>query len=83
MTQSSYGVPGNLEVIARVGDQLPFFWLDSGQGFVVDQPYSNVDRLAGTGPVTHPVDTGTTGDRPDLAHFASAQGSPRTNRRCY
>ncbi|GCB44009.1 hypothetical protein [Streptomyces sp. NL15-2K] len=35
-----------------------------GQGFAVfDQPYSNDDCLAGTGPATLPVDIGTKGDR--------------------
>lgn len=38
MIESNYGVPGNLEVICRVGDQLWFFWRDSGPAFVWNGP---------------------------------------------
>jgi len=31
--QSNFGNPGNLEVVARAGDQLVHFWRDSGPGF--------------------------------------------------
>jgi hypothetical protein len=33
MIESNFGIPGNLEVIARVGDRLEFFWRDSGPSF--------------------------------------------------
>ncbi|MGW0615695.1 hypothetical protein [Streptomyces sp. NPDC002788] len=39
MIQSNYGNPGNLEVIARVGDQLDFFWRDSGPAFAWNGPH--------------------------------------------
>ena len=43
MIQSNYGEPGNLELIARAGDQLDFYWRDSGPGFWWNGPY----RIAG------------------------------------
>ena len=33
LIQSNFGVPGNLEVVVRVGDQLAFAWRDSGPAF--------------------------------------------------
>ena len=33
MIQSNFGAPGNLELVARVGDTLQFFWRDSGPAF--------------------------------------------------
>ncbi|MFI2225633.1 hypothetical protein [Streptomyces fradiae] len=33
MIQSNFGSPGNLELIARSGDRLNFFWRDSGPEF--------------------------------------------------
>jgi hypothetical protein len=33
LIQSSFGSPGNLELVARSGDQLAFFWRDSGPEF--------------------------------------------------
>jgi len=39
MIQSNYGSPGNLEVVARVGDTLQFFWRDSGPAFNWNGPY--------------------------------------------
>ncbi len=39
MIQSNFGSPGNLEVIARVGGQLLFFWRDSGPAFNWSGPY--------------------------------------------
>jgi hypothetical protein len=39
MIQSNYGSPGNLEVVARVGSQLYFFWRDSGPAFQWNGPF--------------------------------------------
>ncbi len=39
MIQSNFGSPGNLEVIARVGSQLQFFWRDSGPAFNWNGPF--------------------------------------------
>lgn len=38
LIQSNYGSPGNLEVIARAGDRLHFFWRDSGPTFAWSGP---------------------------------------------
>jgi hypothetical protein len=38
MIESNFGNPGNLEVVARVGNQLVFFWRDSGPGFIWSGP---------------------------------------------
>jgi hypothetical protein len=39
MIQSNFGVPGNLELIARVGDRLQFYWRDSGPAFRWNGPF--------------------------------------------
>ncbi|WP_182911866.1 hypothetical protein [Sphingomonas cavernae] len=39
MIQSNFGSPGNLELIARSGDRLWFFWRDSGPGFRWSGPF--------------------------------------------
>ncbi|MCX6676625.1 MAG: PA14 domain-containing protein [Methanothrix sp.] len=39
MIQSNYGSPGDLEVVARVGDRLVFFWRDSGPSLAWNGPY--------------------------------------------
>jgi hypothetical protein len=39
MIQSNFGSPGNLELIARTGDQLVFFWRDSGPAFAWNGPF--------------------------------------------
>jgi hypothetical protein len=39
MIQSNYGSPGNMELIARVGDRLQFFWRDSGPQFKWSGPF--------------------------------------------
>ena len=39
MIESNYGTPGNLELIARVGDTLQLFWRDSGPAFSWNGPY--------------------------------------------
>jgi hypothetical protein len=40
LIQSNYGDPGNLEVIAREGDKLDFYWRDSGPSFTWNGPYT-------------------------------------------
>jgi hypothetical protein len=39
MIQSNFGDPGDLEVVARVGDTLQFFFRDSGPQFVWSSPF--------------------------------------------
>ncbi|MBU6387673.1 MAG: alpha/beta hydrolase, partial [Planctomycetes bacterium] len=39
MIQSNFGSPGNLELIARVGDQLQFYWRDSGPVYRWNGPF--------------------------------------------
>lgn len=39
MIQSNYGSPGNLELVARVGQQLHFYWRDSGPTFRWNGPF--------------------------------------------
>jgi hypothetical protein len=39
MIQGNFGSPGNLELIARVGDRLAFFWRDSGPEFIWNGPF--------------------------------------------
>jgi hypothetical protein len=39
MIQSNFGSPGNLELIARVGNQLHFYWRDSGPAFRWNGPF--------------------------------------------
>jgi hypothetical protein len=39
MIQSNFGDPGNLEVVARVGDTLQFFFRDSGPQFIWSGPF--------------------------------------------
>jgi len=48
MIQSNYGSPGNLELIARVGDTLQFFWRDSGPAFQWNGPFQIGAGAAGT-----------------------------------
>lgn len=45
--QSNFGSPGNLELIARVGDQLVFFWRDSGPDFRWNGPFPLGSSVAG------------------------------------
>jgi hypothetical protein len=47
MIQSNYGEPGNLELIARSGDQLDFYWRDSGPSFTWNGPYRIAGDVAG------------------------------------
>ena len=39
MIESNFGHPGNLEVVCRVGQQLYFFWRDSGPAFHWNGPF--------------------------------------------
>ena len=39
LIQSNFGSPGNLEVIARVGSELHFYWRDSGPAFRWNGPF--------------------------------------------
>src|SRR6266536_185784 len=39
LAESNFGNPGNLELIVRAGDQLLFFWRDSGPSFTWNGPY--------------------------------------------
>jgi len=40
MIQSKFGSSGNLELIARVGRDLQFYWRDSGPAFRWNGPFS-------------------------------------------
>jgi len=51
MIQSNFGSPGNLELIARVGDTLQFFWRDSGPAFNWNGPF----QIGGPGVSGNPV----------------------------
>lgn len=47
MIQSNFGDPGNLEIVARSGDQLAFFWRDSGPDFRWNGPEIIATGVAG------------------------------------
>jgi len=47
LIQSNYGDPGNLEAMARTGDQLHFYWRDSGPVFSWNGPYPIGSGAAG------------------------------------
>jgi hypothetical protein len=47
LIESNYGEPGNLEVVARAGDQLDFYWRDSGPWFAWNGPYRIAEGVAG------------------------------------
>ena len=47
LIQSNYGSPGNLELIARAGDWLHFYWRDSGPAFQWNGPYEIANGTAG------------------------------------
>ncbi|HEU4751793.1 MAG TPA: hypothetical protein VFU47_01715, partial [Armatimonadota bacterium] len=47
MIQSNFGSPGNLELIARVGSQLHFYWRDSGPAFRWNGPFALFGGVAG------------------------------------
>jgi hypothetical protein len=48
LIQSTYGNPGNLEIIARRGDRLAFFWRDSGPAFQWSGPYDIASGASGS-----------------------------------
>jgi hypothetical protein len=48
LIQSTYGNPGNLEVIARRGNQLAFFWRDSGPAFQWNGPFVIASGVSGS-----------------------------------
>jgi hypothetical protein len=48
LIQSNFGKPGNLEVIARVGNTLMAFWRDSGPSFTWHGPYPVYTGARGT-----------------------------------
>lgn len=47
MIESNFGTPGNLELIARVGAQLFFFWRDSGPAFTWNGPFPLFSGVTG------------------------------------
>jgi hypothetical protein len=47
MIQSNYGSPGNLEMIARTGETLHFFWRDSGPTFTWNGPFPIASGASG------------------------------------
>ncbi|HEX6901869.1 MAG TPA: tyrosinase family protein [Thermoanaerobaculia bacterium] len=47
LIQSNFGSPGNLEVIARAGSQLYFFWRDSGPAFTWNGPFLIASGVSG------------------------------------
>jgi hypothetical protein len=56
MIESNFGTPGNLEVIARTGDRLIFFWRDSTPPLAWHGPFPLVsDGVAVTGVSGNPV----------------------------
>ncbi|MGA9098865.1 MAG: hypothetical protein WB392_08045 [Methanotrichaceae archaeon] len=48
LIQSNFGDPGNLEMVARSGDLLTFFWRDSGPEFKWNGPEMIAKGIAGT-----------------------------------
>ena len=61
MIQSNFGDPGNLELIARVGEQLYFLWRDSGPAFQWNGPWRLTTVPAGAPlPVVSGPSLGTT-----------------------
>ena len=48
LIQSNFGDPGNLEIVARSGDQLAFFWRDSGPDFKWHGPEIIATGVVGT-----------------------------------
>ena len=47
LIQSSFGIPGNLEVVARVEDRLVHFWRDSGPAFTWNGPFTIAQDVSG------------------------------------
>jgi hypothetical protein len=72
MIQSNFGSPGNLELIARVGNQLQFYWRDSGPAFRWNGPFPLFSGVRGN-PVLIQSRFGTKGNF-ELAVPAAAGG---------
>ena len=72
MIQSSFGTPGNLELVARVGDTLHAFWRDSGPTFTWNGPAQVATGAAGN-PVLIQSRFGQTGNF-ELAYPLAAGG---------
>ena len=72
MIQSSFGTPGNLELVARVGDTLHAFWRDSGPTFTWNGPVQVATGAAGN-PVLIQSRFGQTGNF-ELAYPLAAGG---------
>ena len=72
MIQSSFGTPGNLELVARVGDTLHAFWRDSGPTFTWNGPAQIATGAAGN-PVLIQSRFGQTGNF-ELAYPLAAGG---------
>lgn len=47
LLESNFGYPGNLEVIARTGSRLDFYWRDSGPSFTWNGPYTIARGVCG------------------------------------
>jgi len=73
MIQSNFGSPGNLELIARTGDQLVFFWRDSGPAFSWNGPFGLGGGVRGN-PVLIQSRFGTQGNFELVAPAASGGG---------
>lgn len=73
MIQSNFGSPGNLELIARTGDQLAFFWRDSGPAFNWNGPFGLGGGVRGN-PVLIQSRFGTQGNFELVAPAASGNG---------
>jgi len=72
MIQSNFGSPGNLELVARVGSQLHFYWRDSGPAFRWNGPFPLFSGVSGN-PVLIQSRFGTKGNF-ELAVPAAAGG---------
>jgi hypothetical protein len=80
MIQSNFGNPGNLEVIARRGERLLFFWRDSGPAFQWNGPFpviANGHEVTGVrgNPVLVQSKFGRKGDFHLIAPLASGGGA--------
>jgi hypothetical protein len=73
LIQSNFGSPGNLEVIARTGDQLAFFWRDSGPAFNWNGPFGLGGGVRGN-PVLIQSRFGTQGNFELVAPAAAGGG---------
>ncbi len=74
LIQSNFGSPGNLEVVARAGDQLMSLWREGPPGFTWHGPYPIVVEGAG-GPCSRRPVSGVTGDPALIQSRYGAQGN--------